>query len=118
MIDTSYTLLIESIKECGQAHVAHGDKAFGKALIDTGDVIKNLCEENERLSDTIERLNNSLKDYEDNRVITCKKCRYMQEAKVNKKGLLICPTSGMAISNHDFCSYAERMDEIGSQPRV
>ena len=110
MIATSHTMLIESIKECGRAHIAHGDKAFGKALIDTGDILKNLYEENERLTDMIERLNNSLKDDEDNRVITCRKCRYMQQAKVNKKGLLICPASGMAISDYDFCSYAERRE--------
>ena len=111
MIDTSYTLLIESIKNCGQAHIAHGDKAFGKALIYIGDIIKNLCEENERLTDTIERINNSPKD---DRVITCKECRYMQEAKVNKKGFSICPASGMEIADDDFCSYAERCEPCGT----
>ena len=59
----------------------------------------------------IECINNlPPKDNENNRVITCKECRYMQQAKVNKKGFLICPASGMGIGDDDFCSYAERCE--------
>lgn len=35
-------------------------------------------------------------------VITCKECRYMQEARINEKGFLICPASGIKITDNDF----------------
>lgn len=41
-------------------------------------------------------------------VIRCKDCYYWMKAKVNKKGFLICPASGMEITATDFCSYAEK----------
>lgn len=40
-------------------------------------------------------------------VVRCKDCRYYQTAKVNEKGFLICPASGMEITENDFCSYGE-----------
>ena len=44
------------------------------------------------------------------RVVRCKNCRYYQSAKVNKKGFLICPASGMEITENDFCSYGEPLE--------
>lgn len=44
-------------------------------------------------------------------VVRCKDCRYYQDAKINKKGFLICPASGMEISETDYCSYGARMDK-------
>lgn len=44
-------------------------------------------------------------------VTFCKDCRYYQDAKVNEKGFLICPASGMEITETDYCSYGERMDK-------
>jgi hypothetical protein len=44
-------------------------------------------------------------------VVRCKDCRYYQDAKINKKGFLICPASGMEITEMDYCSYGARMDE-------
>ena len=44
-------------------------------------------------------------------IIHCMACRYWTEAKVNEKGFLICPASGMEITECDFCSYAERRTE-------
>jgi hypothetical protein len=44
-------------------------------------------------------------------VTFCKDCRYYQDAKVNEKGFLICPASGMEITEADYCSYGERMDK-------
>lgn len=44
-------------------------------------------------------------------VIKCKECKYFGDAKINKKGYLICPASGMEIGADDFCSYAERKGE-------
>ena len=41
-------------------------------------------------------------------VVRCKDCSYWDKAKSNKKGFLICPASGMEITEHDFCSYRER----------
>lgn len=41
-------------------------------------------------------------------VTFCKDCRYYQDAKVNEKGFLICPASGMEITETDYCSYGER----------
>ena len=44
-------------------------------------------------------------------VTFCKDCRYYQDAKVNEKGFLICPASGMEITETDFCSYGQRKIE-------
>ena len=41
-------------------------------------------------------------------VVYCRECKYSKTAKVNGKGFLICPASGMEITDNDFCSYAER----------
>lgn len=42
--------------------------------------------------------------------VRCKDCRYYQDARINKKGFLICPTSGMEITETDYCSYGVRME--------
>lgn len=103
-----YTVLIEALKNRGRIYIDQGDETFGKMLINAGDAIERLCEDNNKLTDMIERINNMPpKDNENNRVITCKECRYMQQAKVNKKGFSICLASGMEITDNDFCSYAE-----------
>ena len=44
-------------------------------------------------------------------VVRCRECRYYPTAKVNEKGFLICPASGMEITETDYCSYGERMDK-------
>ena len=44
-------------------------------------------------------------------VVRCKDCQYYQDAKINKKGFLICPASGMEISETDYCSYGTRMSQ-------
>ena len=46
-------------------------------------------------------------------VVRCKDCMYQREAKVNAKGFLICPASGMEITDMDYCSYGERRDGDG-----
>ena len=43
-------------------------------------------------------------------VVHCRDCKYKAQAKVNKKGFLICPTSGMDITDDDYCSYGERRE--------
>lgn len=43
-------------------------------------------------------------------VVRCKDCQYYQDAKTNKKGFLICPASGMEITETDYCSYGARME--------
>ena len=43
--------------------------------------------------------------------VLCKDCLYWDEAKVNEKGFLICPASGMEITDNDFCSYGERRSD-------
>lgn len=48
-------------------------------------------------------------------VVRCKDCRYYQDAKANKKGFLICPASGMEITETDYCSYGARMDKEDEQ---
>lgn len=40
-------------------------------------------------------------------ICSCKECAYKQKATVNDKGFLICPASGMEITDDDFCSYFE-----------
>lgn len=41
-------------------------------------------------------------------VIRCKDCFYWMKAKVNRKGGLVCPKSGMEIVATDYCSRAEK----------
>ena len=41
-------------------------------------------------------------------VVRCKDCIHKQTAKINSKGFLICPASGMEITDDDFCSYGKR----------
>ena len=48
-------------------------------------------------------------------VVRCQDCRYYQDAKVNENGFLICPASGMEITETDYCSYGERMDKEDEQ---
>lgn len=43
-------------------------------------------------------------------VVRCKDCRYYQDARINKKGFLICPASGMEITETDYCSYGVHME--------
>lgn len=52
---------------------------------------------------------NSIKDEldENNEIGHCKTCEYKKNAYVNEKGFLICPVSGMEITDDDFCSYYE-----------
>ena len=42
--------------------------------------------------------------------VLCKYCEYQKDAKVNSKGFLICPASGMEITDRDFCSYGSRLE--------
>ena len=48
-------------------------------------------------------------------VVRCQDCRYYQDAKVNEKGFLICPASGMEITETDYCSYGSLMDKEDEQ---
>ena len=41
-------------------------------------------------------------------VVRCRDCIYKERAAVNEKGYLICPASGMEITDRDYCSYGER----------
>ena len=40
-------------------------------------------------------------------VVHCRECKYKKQARVNKKGFLICPASGMEITDMDHCSYGK-----------
>ena len=41
----------------------------------------------------------------------CKDCAHKQKAKVNDKGFLVCPASGMEITDDDFCGYFEEVPD-------
>lgn len=41
----------------------------------------------------------------------CGECKAKEEAVVNDKGFLICPASGMEITDNDFCSYFEPKED-------
>ena len=47
-------------------------------------------------------------------VVRCRDCVNWEKAKVNSKGFLICPASGMEIMATDFCSYGERNADDGN----
>lgn len=40
----------------------------------------------------------------------CKDCARKEKATVNAKGFLVCPASGMEITDTDFCSYFEKRE--------
>lgn len=40
----------------------------------------------------------------------CKDCASKEKATVNAKGFLVCPASGMEITDTDFCSYFEKRE--------
>lgn len=44
-------------------------------------------------------------------VVRCKDCTYFSNAKLNAKGFLVCPASGMEITEDDYCSYGEREED-------
>lgn len=41
----------------------------------------------------------------------CGECKAKEKAVVNDKGFLICPASGMEITDNDFCSYFEPKED-------
>lgn len=43
-------------------------------------------------------------------VVRCKDCIY-NKGEVNRKGFQICSANGMDITDHDYCSWGERMDK-------
>lgn len=45
-------------------------------------------------------------------ITRCKDCIYSEAAQRNKNGFKICPASGMSITENDFCSHAERRDNV------
>lgn len=45
-------------------------------------------------------------------VVRCKDCVHWRKAVTNDKGFLICPASGMEITESDFCSYGEREENM------
>lgn len=44
-------------------------------------------------------------------VVKCGECRHSHEAKINGKGFLICPATGLDITENDFCFLGERSDK-------
>lgn len=61
--------------------------------------------------DEIEDIVNEIPTADVQEVVRCKDCSYFCKATVNKKGFLICPASGMDITNNDFCSYGAKMNK-------
>lgn len=43
-------------------------------------------------------------------VVRCKDCVHLEGAKVNAKGFLICPNTGMDIWDECYCAHGERTD--------
>ena len=44
-------------------------------------------------------------------VVKCGECRHSHKATVNGKGFLICPATGLDITENDFCFLGERSDK-------
>ena len=49
-------------------------------------------------------------------VVRCENCINKERAEVNANGFLICPASGMEITDDDFCSYGERKEGAENEP--
>ena len=43
-------------------------------------------------------------------VVRCKDCVHFEDAKVNAKGFLICPSTDMDIWDECYCAHGERTD--------
>lgn len=43
-------------------------------------------------------------------VVRCKDCVHLEYARVNAKGFLICPNTGMDIWDECYCAHGERTD--------
>lgn len=43
-------------------------------------------------------------------VVRCEHCVHFEDAKVNAKGFLICPNTGMDIWDECYCAHGERTD--------
>lgn len=41
-------------------------------------------------------------------MVRCRDCKYSAQSAVNENGFIVCPVSGMEITQDDYCSYAER----------
>lgn len=48
---------------------------------------------------------------------SCKDCAEKEKSTVNKKGYLICPASGMDITDYDFCSWFKPMESKENEIR-
>jgi len=60
---------------------------------------------------TIDINNNGKWEIKKTEVIKCRYCKYKKRATIHKNGFLVCPVSGMEITDDDFCSYAEIKDD-------
>lgn len=80
-----------------------------KKYIEANDLLKHLP--NEPYKGAIRRVLQQATAADVIEVVRCKDCKYYEQAKVNNKGFLICPASGMEIAEADFCSYGERRSE-------
>ena len=80
-----------------------------KKYIEANDLLKHLP--NEPYKGAIRRVLQQATAADVVEVVRCKDCKYYEQAKVNNKGFLICPASGMEIAEADFCSYRERRSE-------
>lgn len=50
-------------------------------------------------------------------VVRCKDCLHFEYAKVNEKGFLICPNTGMDIWDECYCAHGERTDNDSKEKR-
>ena len=75
-----------------------------KLNVRTGDVIAR----DGKIYIPVGVVNKALEETKTVDLVQCKECTFWKKAKVNSKGFLICPASGMEIMATDFCSYGER----------
>ena len=50
-------------------------------------------------------------------VVQCKDCVHFEDAKVNAKGFLICPNTGMDIWDECYCAHGESTDKEPKEKR-
>lgn len=80
-----------------------------KKYVEVNDLLKHIP--NEPYKGAIRRVLQQAPAADVVEVVRCMDCKYYEQAKVNNKGFLICPASGMEITEADFCSYGERRTE-------
>lgn len=109
----------------GPQEAGKGDSMSEQRLIDAKEASDIIWKRSEEMRDSEPALSGALaaaigflnkcKTVPAEAVVHCRECKYKEQARVNKKGFLVCTASGMEITDNDYCSYGERIESEESK---